>query len=453
MPPWALDLTAMKYLRHHQLWLPLALACAAGAGAPVSAADEAAESWQLKFQTTAIVQHKPGFSAAYSGPNSLVTNRENSRSVTATLFAGWRPWSGGEVYVNPEMALGVPFSDLKGLGGFNNGEMARTSGPDPTFYRARAFLRQTWGLGGGTEAVESDQNQLAGRVDANRLVLTAGNVSALDIFDDNRYSHEPRRAFMNWSLMTHGAWDYPADARGYTWGAALEYITPDWALRAGRFMQPKDSNGLPLNSRIMSSYGDAVEVERGYRLAGRNGRVRLLAFRNQAVMGSFSDAVALSSVTGGVPDLTRVRTAQAKVGGGINIEQAVRDDAGVFLRASGHDGKTETFAFTEIDRSLSGGLVVKGARWQRGEDEIGFAVALNGLSSSHRDYLARGGQGFFLGDGRLSYRSEQVFETYYSLKAGKYAWLSFDYQHIRNPGYNADRGPANFFGLRLHVEL
>ena len=443
----------MPIFRQFRHGLLLALTLLLGAAASVRAADDAVESWQLRFQTTGVVQHKPGFSAPYTGANSLLTNRENSRTVTATLFAGLRPWAGGEIYVNPEMALGVPFSELKGLGGFNNGEMARTSGPDPTFYRARAFLRQTWGLGGGVEAVASDQNQLAGKVDANRLVLTLGNVSAIDIFDDNKYSHEPRRAFLNWSLMTHGAWDYPADARGYTWGAALEYIRPEWALRAGRFMQPKESNGLPLNSRIMSSYGDAVEVERGYRLGGQNGRVRLLAFRNQAVMGSFSDASALAAVAGGVADLTLVRTAQAKIGAGINIEHDLSKDVGLFARASGHDGKTETFAFTEIDRSLSGGIVIKGARWQRGADEVGIAMAANGLSSSHRDYLARGGLGFFLGDGRLNYRSEQILETYYSLKAGRNLWFTFDYQHVRNPGYNADRGPANFFGLRLHAEL
>jgi high affinity Mn2+ porin len=431
----------------------ITLAVSAAGAAPSRADDEAPEAWQLKFQTTGIVQHKPGFSAPYTGTNSLLTNRENSRSVTATLFGGVRLWKGGEFYVNPEMALGVPFSELRGLGGFNNGEMARTSGPDPTFYRARAFLRQTWGFGGGTEKVESEQNQLAGTVDANRLVLTLGNVSVLDLFDDNKYSHEPRRAFLNWALMTYGAWDYPADARGYTWGAALEYITPEWALRAGRFEQPKDSNGLPLNSRIMSSYGDAIEAEHGYKLGGQSGRVRVLAFRNQAVMGSFSDAIGLSTLTGGVPDLTRVRTAQAKIGAGINIEHDLARDVGLFARASGHDGKTETYAFTEIDRSLGGGAVIKGARWQRGEDEVGIAVVANGLSPSHRDYLARGGQGFFLGDGRLNYRSEQIFETYYSLKAARNVWFTLDYQYIRNPGYNADRGPANFFGLRLHAQL
>ena len=421
--------------------------------APVRAADESPENWQLKFQTTGVVQYKPGFDAPYSGPNSLLTNHEYSRSVTATLFGGMRLWQGGEFYVNPEMAIGVPFSELKGLGGFTNGEMARTSGPDPTFYRARVFLRQTWGLGGGTETVESGANQLRGSVDAKRAVLTAGNLSAIDIFDANKYSHEPRRAFMNWSLMTFGAWDYPADARGYTWGAALEYISPDWAVRAGRFEMPKESNGLPLNSRIMSSYGDVAEFERGYTLGGQQGRIRLLAFRNQAVMGKFSDAVNQSITNGGTPDLANVRASNAKVGGGINIEHTLSSDIGLFARASAHDGKTETFAFTEIDRSVAGGAVIKGTQWKRPNDEIGIAAVANGLSSSHRDYLARGGLGFFLGDGRLNYRAEQVFETYYSLKAMRNLWLSLDYQHIRNPGYNADRGPANFIGLRIHAEL
>lgn len=430
-----------------------ALAFFVAGAAPSWAADEMPEAWQLKLQTTGIIQHKPGFSAPYTGTNSLLTNRENSRTVTATLFGGVRLWKGGELYIDPEMALGVPFSELHGLGGFNNSEMTRTSGPDPTFYRARAFLRQTWGFGGGSEKVESDQNQLGGSEDAKRAVLTLGNVSVLDTFDHNKYTRDGRRAFLNWSLATYGAWDFPADARGYTWGAALEYITPDWAVRAGRFEMPKESNGLPLNSRIMSSYGDVIEAERGYTLGGQSGRVRLLAFRNQAVMGSFSDAIALSASAGGVPDLTQVRSAQAKIGGGINIEHDLTRDVGLFGRVSGNDGGTETFAFTEIDRSIAAGAVVKGTRWQRSADEVGVALVANGLSPSHRDYLARGGLGFFLGDGRLNYRSEQIVETYYNLKAVRNLWVTLDYQYIRNPGYNADRGPANFFGLRLHVEL
>ncbi|HSN40459.1 MAG TPA: carbohydrate porin [Burkholderiales bacterium] len=422
---------------------------------PISAgaAPTEAESWNLHFQATQVFQFKPSFGAAYTGANSLVPERERSRTTTATLFAGFRPWSGGEIYFNPEMAIGVPFSDMKGVGGFPNGEMQRTAGTDPTFYRARLFLRQTWGLGGGTAYRESDQNQLAGPVDSNRFVLTLGNIAVLDLFDGNDYSHDPRRSFMNWSLMTFGAWDYPADARGYTWGAAAEYIRPGWALRAGRFLQPRESNGLQLNPRIMDSYGDVVEYERAYRLSAQRGRIRLLAFRNEAGMGSFSAALAASGPAGAAPDLAATRAPRSKTGFGISAEHGLSDDVGLFLRASAHDGRTETYAFTEIDRSVSGGLVFKGARWQRAGDEAGVAFAVNGLSGSHRDYLARGGLGFFLGDGRLSYRSEQIAETYYSFKAGKFLWISFDYQHLRNPGYNADRGPVNFFGLRFHVEI
>lgn len=436
----------------HCCVVPLALLAGLACARAAAAGDEV-ENWQLKGQATAVLQYKPGFSASYSGSNSLLTNREYSRTGTATLYAGYRPWAGGELYFNPEMALGVPFSDLKGLGGFTNGEIARTSGADPVFYRARLFLRQTWGRGGGSEKIESGQNQLAGSVDAKRFVLTIGNLSALDIFDDNKFSHDPRMAFLNWSLMTHGAWDYPADARGYTWGAALEYITPDWSLRGGRFMMPKESNGLSLNPRLGSSYGDALELERGYKLGEQRGRVRLLAFRNQAVMGSFADATAQAVAVAMTPDLNTVRTAQAKRGAGIGFEHEVRDDIGLFLRASANDGRTETFAFTEIDRSLSGGAVIKGKSWQRSEDEIGIAAALNGLSPSHRDYLARGGNGFFLGDGRLNYQRERIIETYYSLKVHRVASLSFDYQYITNPAYNADRGPAHFFGLRVHAEI
>lgn len=410
------------------------------------------ESAQLKLQSTAVFQYKPPFAAPYSGANSLAPNRENSHTATVTVYAGVRPWENTELYFNPEMALGVPFSQLKGLGGFNNGEMARTSGAAPTFYRARLFLRQTWNLGGDVQKVESGQNQMAGVVKAQRLVLTVGNMSAIDIFDANKHSHEPRRSFLNWSLMTQGAWDYPADARGYTWGAALEYITPEWAVRAGRFMQPRESNGLRLNKRIMSSYGDAVEVERGYRIGEQAGRVRALAFRNQAVMGSFGDALTLSSATGTQPDLTLVRTSQSKRGAAINVEHDLRDDIGFFMRAGAHDGRTETYAFTEIDRSVSGGVLIKGTKWGREKDQVGVAVAVNGLSGSHRTYLAQGGLGFFLGDGRLTYHPEQIFESFYSMQVIRNLWVSFDYQRIGNPGYNADRGPAHFAGVRVHAE-
>ncbi len=412
------------------------------------------ENWNAKFQSTYVWQDKRPFSAAYSGPNSLSPNRELSYSFTATAFLGWRPWAGGELYFDPEAAQGVPLSNLTGLGGLTNGEMARTSGPTMKYYRARLFLRQTWGMGGGQEAVESGQNQLAGMVDKRRLVLTAGNLSVTDIFDTNTYNHDPRTQFLNWSIMTHGSYDFAADARGYTWGAALEWYHDDWALRAGRFIQPKLPNQQELDRDIFSHYGDQIELEHSHTLGGQPGAVRLLAFHNRARMSRFQDALNLAASTGTTPDINAVRTGvQGKVGFGINIEQAVNDDVGLFLRASRADGQTETYAFTEIERSISGGALVKGTAWGRGGDTFGVAFARNGLSSVHRRYLEAGGIGFFIGDGRLNYRPEMIYETFYNIKLAKAAWITLDWQYIRNPAYNADRGPVNVGSVRLHTEF
>ncbi len=424
---------------------------------PYACAEPEAESegapWDIKFQATTVQQRKPSFPAAYSGPNSLSTDREQSWSTTATVFAGARTWSGGEIYFNPEMAMGRPFSNLTGLGGFTNGELAKTSSANPTFYRARLFLRQTWNIGPASEAVEADQNQLAGHVSAERWVLTAGNFSAADVFDDNSYSHESRRQFLNWSIMTHGAWDYPADSRGYTVGAALEYYRPDWALRIGRFMQPKQSNGLALNPRIFDSYGDVAEVEYGYALRNQPGKVRLLAFRNVARMASYQAANDAAAAGTGKPDIDTVREKRSKTGYGINLEQALGKNVGLFLRASRADGKTETYAFAEIDRSVSGGMDIKGGAWSRPNDNAGFAMVRNELSAGHRDYLRAGGLGFFLGDGRLDYGPEQIAEVYYSAALTANFWLSLNGQRIRNPGYNLARGPVSFYGLRMHIEF
>ncbi len=417
-------------------------------------AQDAPEDWNAKFQATYVRQSKNHFNAAYSGPNSLSTEREKSYSFTATAFLGFRPWAGGELYFDPEISQGVPLSGLTGLGGLTNGEMARTSGPTPTLYRARLFLRQTWGLGGGSEAVESGANQLAGTVDKRRVVLTAGNLSVTDIFDANSFNHDPRTQFLNWSLMTHGAYDFAADARGYTWGAALEYYDDDWAFRAGRFMQPKLPNQQPLDWRIFEHYGDQVEIEHGHTLGGQPGRIRLLAFRNRARMAGFQDALDYAAIHGGVPDIDNVRGGEkVKVGYGINLEQNLTADIGAFARASWADGQTETYAFTEIDNSLSAGVSVKGAAWGRAADMVGAAFVRNGLSRERRDYLAAGGIGFFIGDGALNYRTEQIVEVYYSLAAARASWLALDLQRIANPAYNADRGPVSVAAIRLHSEF
>jgi hypothetical protein len=408
------------------------------------------EAYGAKFQTTYVWQRKYPFGAAYSGANSLTPEIEKSYSFTATAAFGARLWRGGEAYVDPEVTQGVPLSRLTGLGGFTNGEIARTSGPELTLYAARAFLRQTWSLGGGREKVEADANQLAGSADRRRLVLTVGKLSVLDLFDDNAYSHDPRTQFLNWSLMTYGAWDFAADARGYSWGFALEYFHDAWALRAGRFMMPKESNGLALNPRIFESFGDQIELERSHAIGGQAGKLRLLAFRNQADMGGYRDSLSDAAASGATPDLATSRKKRVKYGFGVSLEQNLSSDVGAFARASWNNGEAETFTFTEIDRSVSVGVVIRGPRWKRPGDSLGVAFVRNGISGPHSDYLGAGGLGFFLGDGRQSYRSENIFEIYYSAGLFKDTWLSADFQRIFDPAYNADRGPVSVASARFH---
>ncbi len=412
------------------------------------------EAWNAHVQSTWIVQRKPRFDSAYSGAHSLRTSRESSYSFSATAAIGLRPWRGAELYLNPEAAQGVPLSGLNGLGGFSNGEMTRTSGSSLSVYRARLYLQQTWNRGGAREQVESDLNQLAGSVDRRRWVLTVGNLSLGDLFDDNRYSHDPRTQFLNLSFITHGAWDFAADARGYTWGLALAWYHDDWAVRAGRFAQPRDPNGQSLDPRLFRHYGDQIEIEHRHQLAGRPGAVRLLAFHNRARMSRYDDALAWSARSGSVPDLDAVRLGdRSKRGLGVNVEQALSDSIGLFGRASWADGKTETYAFTEIDRSISAGVVSTGQAWRRPTDSFGIALARNGLSRAHRDYLAAGGLGFFIGDGRLRYRPETIIELFYELKLHKSLAIALDWQRIRNPAYNADRGPVQMLAARVHVEF
>ena len=409
------------------------------------------------FQTTYIWQSKPAFRAAYSGVNSLSAAREKSYSFTGTAFLGARLGTGTELYFNPELVQGVPMSGLTGLGGLSNGELQKTAGPNPLLYRARLFLRQTWGKGGEREQVEADLNQLAGTRDKNRVVLTAGNLAASDIFDNNAYAHDARTQFMNWSFLTHGAYDFAADARGYSWGAALEYIQDGWALRAGRFAQPKSSNGLALDFRLFTHYGDQIELEKSYSLAGQPGKARLLAFRNVSVMGGFRDALADGTANAIAPDVGRVRTLRSKRGWGLAVEQALTSDLGVFGRYAANDGRSEAYAFAEIDQSLSAGAILSGAAWGRAQDAVGVAYARNGLSDAHRDYLAAGGNGFFVGDGKLTYRPESTLEMYYSWAIPS-PWtrrsaISLGHQYIRNPAYNADRGPVHVTSVRLHAEF
>jgi carbohydrate-selective porin OprB len=451
-------------LQPFAVWMTGALlAFAAHAVEPLESAEPTEETTTARFQTTLNWQMHPAFSAAYSGVNSMTTARESMYTFSTTAFLGFRPWAGGEIYFNPEAASGVPFStNLVGLGGFTNGEITRAGGTDVTLYRQRLFLRQTWNQGGGSEAVEADFNQMAGKQDKNRVVLTVGNFSTLDVFDPSEYAKDPRTQFMNWSNWTYSAYDYAADARGFGWGFAAEWYYNDWAFRIGRMTGPTEPNVLPVDFDVANHYGDQIEVEHAHTLNARPGKVRVLAWRNRAKLARFDDALAWLKAHPAhysTPEaLYAVRnTEQFKYGLGINVEQELSDNAGFFLRWMQADGKTETHAFTEVDGSLSTGVLVKGAAWGRTQDTAGLALARNTLSDDRRRFLEAGGTSFFIGDGGINYRPETIVEAFYSWSLegwglGKKSWLTVDYQNIQNPAYNADRGPMHVLAFRFHAQ-
>jgi hypothetical protein len=413
------------------------------------------DAYELKGQMTYIAQRKPGFDAAYTLPgfSSLSAQSAVSHTASATGYLGVRLWSGAAFYVNGEVVIGVPFSNLQGLAAVPNSEMQKASGPNPLFYMPRAYLRQTWSLGGEREQVFSGFNQLAGNVQNRRLVLSVGKLSIMDIFDGNAYAHDGRRDFFNWVNVAGGAYDYAADVRGYSIGAALEGYYGDWVFRAGRFMEPRESNGLQLNFSIATFHGDQLEVEHSHELGGLPGKLRALVFRNVALMGRFDDALAFAAQKGGSPDVANVRRPDAKYGYVLGVEQEVTRDVGVFGRLSWNNGQTEMFSYTEVERSASLGASVNGERWRRDGDTVGAAYTVNELSKVHQDYLAAGGVGFLIGDGRLDYHPEKLTETYYSFKVRKDTWITANWQHVANPAYNADRGPVDIFGVRMHVEF
>ncbi len=419
---------------------------------------------QVNGQATFILQSLFKFRSPYQidtaglGGGSLLSRNEQELSNTYTLYLGARIRKNLEVYINPEMARGHGISNALGLAGYTNGEVIRnpTLSQDP--YLARYFVRWNVAAGKGEEPVEQAQNQVKTSRPTHRLVITAGKLGVSDIFDLNAYANNTRTQFMNWALLNNGAYDYAADTRGYTRGIAIEWVNRDFALRLGSFQMPVVANGIDLAGNIGRNRGDQLEFELHPRLLRHRTPtiVRLLGYRNLAHMGDYRKAIALAQASGMTPDIVKAEArGNVKYGFGLNFETPLGDDGntGVFGRYSWDDGATESFAYTEIDRHASLGVQVSGKQWRRPNDRFALAVVQNDLSSAHKDYLAAGGAGFLLGDGKLNYAPEQIVETYYNFQASKYMTLGVDYQLINHPGYNQDRGPVSVLSGRIHFEF
>lgn len=409
----------------------------------------------LGAQYTFVDQHQDALRAPYSGPLSLSPQGDTAESHTFGAYFGVQLPAHLQFYLDVEMFKGEGVSGATGLGGLTNGDVIRSGSAQlgKRAYVARRFLRWTLPLGADTQPVARAQDQLPGVEASRRLDVKLGKLAVNDDFDHNRYANATRTQFMNWSLWNNTAWDYAADTRGYTNGVVLAYMAPRWALRYGVYQMPATANGQTLESSLMRARGEQVQLT--LRGASNGWALRALVYRNLARMGIYSDALAIALHTDTPPDIrTDDRDGRRKYGYAINTELPLADDGdtGLFAGYGWNDGHTESFAFTEVDRDASIGAQVSGAHWRRPQDRLGIAIDANALSRDHRNYLADGGEGFVLGDGRLAYGHEQIAEAYYAFQPVPRVTLSPDFQFIRNPGYNRDRGPARFLGVRAHIE-
>ena len=381
-------------------------------------------------------------------------------TATATLFLGHKLWKGAAIYFNPELSGGRGLSSAIGVAGALNGESYRVGNSAPAIFVARGYLQQHIPIGNTTyENVEDDVNQIADKIPTNRITISAGKFAIGDFFDNNNYSHDPRTQFLNWSLMGNGAWDYPANTRGYTMGLVVELIKPKWAVRFSSVAVPRIANAPKMEYNISKAHSETLEIERKLNINKRKGVIRLLVSNTLSKAPSYLDG--LKAIASNNTFLLKVISGKQegkmyegkKFGIGYSFEQELTNEVAVFSRAGWNDGKHATWAFTEIDQSLCLGFSVKGNKWKRPDDVCGLATVINGISNDHKDFLKAGGYGFIIGDGTINYAHETVIETYYNAHLSKFFWLTVDYQFVKNPAYNKDRGSVHVFGIRGHIEF
>lgn len=409
------------------------------------------DNFSIHGQTTLVEQYAFPFRAPFSGQNSLAPNA-GRETWDADLYVGFRPWNGAEIWIDPEIDQGFGLSGTFGVAGFPSAEAYKVGSAYPYARLPRAFLRQTIDLGGDTQKVDAGINQFAGTQTADRIVITVGKFSVVDIFDKNKYANDPRNDFLNWTLVNTGAFDYAADAWAFTYGSAIEWYTGQWTLRAGVFDGPVVPNSSDLDPTL-GQFQMVGEVERRYDLWGQPGKVLVTGYLTRARMANFGDAVQLAAMTGTSPDISLVRTYTSKLGISGNLEQQILPGLGLFARAGYTPDQLEAYAFTDDQTTVAVGTAVSGKFWGRPNDTLAIAGVVNTISKAEQAYLAAGGDTALIGDGALPNPGpEKIMETYYTLPVNSWQ-LTFDYQFITNPAYNRDRGPVSVVATRLHTQF
>jgi high affinity Mn2+ porin len=426
----------------------------AGFGLAASAghAQVVQQAFAVHGEFTYVEQEDSDFNAPYAGPNSL-TPDQGRETTDANLSIGAALWSGAELWINPEYDQGFGLNDTLGVAGFPSGEAYKVGAKHPYFRLQRLFVRTTVNGAGEREPVAAAAGVLGGEHSVNRWVFTVGKFSVTDIFDSNEYAHDPREDFLNWAAVDAGAFDYAADAWGYTVGAAVERYQGQWSVRAGIF----DLSNVPNSAHLEPGFHEfqmIAEVEHRHAIAGHPGKVLITGYETRGRMGLLDEATAIATATDTAADIAAVRHYRSRFGGLVNFQQELLADLGVFARYSKAAGNVEPYEFADIDRSIAAGMSLKGSRWRRSQDSVGVALIDNGISAEREQFLNAGGLGILVGDGKLPHpAAEQIVESYYSAALCSYAQISFDYQWIANPAYNRDRGPVSVFAVRVHAQF
>jgi len=409
----------------------------------------------LTGQANLIFQTHPEFPAPYSGPHSLLPHYEKATSRLLTLYTGYRPNNSDEFLLDVEEAGGAALSLGFGLAGNTDLDIVRNPLLGKAPYLGRGMYHHIFPL--SKDRVENQRSFLSlfDELPRRRLEFRIGKFSMPDFFDINSIGGDTHFQFINWTTDNNGAWDYAADTRGYTVGVLLDFEDRNWGFRFAEGLMPKVANGIDLVWRPWQVHAENFEYElRKGLLPRKAGVIRLLAYTNAANMGIYRDQIIKAAQAGTAPNITdHPWSITRKYGFGANLEQNLNRYLTAFARAGWNDGRTESFAYTEVDQTAAAGLGVNGDCWHRAQDRAGVAFVTNGIKKDHQNYLNAGGLGFLLGDGRLNYGREDIFETFYTVHVWRGIYLAPGVQHINNPGYNRDRGPVTVPSFRAHVEF
>jgi high affinity Mn2+ porin len=410
----------------------------------------------LSGQANFIFQTHPPFHASYSGTNSLNPHYEKATSRVLTLYTGIRLNNSTELLVDLEEAGGAALSTGLGIAGAPNLDIVRNPLLSKAPYLARGIIHTVFAL--SKDKVENSRSFLSlfDELPRRRLEIRFGKFSMADFFDVNAVGSDTHFQFANWTVDNNGAYDYAADTRGYTVGLTAEFQDRNWGFRFAEVLMPKVANGIDLVWRPWQVHAENFEYElRKGVIPKKGGVIRVLAYTNYANMGIYREAVArYKEGLVPVPDITdHAWHITRKYGFGVNLEQDLAHNLTAFARLGWNNGKTESFAYTEVDQTFAGGVGANGAWWHRKYDRAGIAFVTNAICKDHQEYLADGGLGFLLGDGALHYGRENIVESYYTAHVWRGIYVAPGLQHIVNPGYNRDRGPVLIPSFRLHVEF